>query len=123
MATENKHKTEIIAAFITIIPNLFETEKSNKVETVKSIIDEDEVAFMNKYYFDIKKVPYSTSWSKLSNSFIKNKNLSYDKYVSWWKHEVKSISIIDAQKVSDQKVSLKIKYVLNNKTVCSKDTF
>ena len=100
--------------------NLFITDENI---TTKHYSQQNAVSFIRKYFADLKRVPYHQTWDMLSDQM--KKKVSLQQYINWWDRQVESVTIKNIRSISNNKVEVKLHYVMKNgkHNICSIDVF
>lgn len=84
--------------------------------------NEDAIEFIKQYFSSLKKVPYEQTWNMLSSTM--KRKINFKQYVNWWDKQVNSVVVRDIKMISNNKMSVTLKYYMKTgKVACSVNTF
>ena len=90
--------------------------------TDNAVIAESKSAFMQRYYSDLKHVPYEQTWAMLSKRFQSKHSLKG--YINWWSKNVDTVFLEKIVRIKGDSVTVRLQYKMKNgKQICSQDTF
>jgi len=106
--------------------NQAESSNQNNTEIADStnidVSPESKSDFIQRYYRDLKNVPYEQTWAMLSSRFQSKHSLK--KYINWWSKNVDTVFLEKVVSVKRKSITVRLQYKMKNgKKVCSRDTF